>query len=226
MPCCSCPLRACACAGIRSTTKNPGGRCAPARSISRGSRPPLIRALLPPSRPAPARQGDARSPNYPGPSRCCLAHQRAAAGTCARERSSPASPRQPLPAAPGVGRPGAHTAPVRARPYPAPKIPSAPGIRPGYGRPRPSLPGTPISAHAAADPRRAPPRLKRVRAEVPSGLTPRTPATAGTATRMHIAAVPRIPGRQPARLGRQRQRRIRHASAADQQVALSVTASA
>ena len=40
-----------------------------------------------------------------------------------------------------------------------------------------------------------------------------------------VAAVPRIPGRQPACLGRQRQRRIRPASAVYQQVALSVTAS-
>lgn len=43
--------------------------------------------------------------------------------------------------------------------------------------------------------------------------------------RTHIAAVPRIPGRQPACLGVTRQRRLRPASAVYQRVALSVTAS-
>jgi hypothetical protein len=60
----------------------------------------------------------------------------------------------------------------------------------------------------------------RVRTEVPSGLTPRTPTAAGTASRTHIAAVLRIPGRQPAGLERQRHWRIRHASAVYQQSSL------
>jgi hypothetical protein len=67
--------------------------------------------------------------------------------------------------------------------------------------------------------------LKRVRTEVPSGLT--ASGAGGSRHRYwtHIAAVRRIPGRQPACLGPQLQRRIRHASAVYQQVALSVTAS-
>jgi hypothetical protein len=40
--------------------QEPGAPCAPARSISRGCRPPVITALLPPSR--PAMYGEARSP--------------------------------------------------------------------------------------------------------------------------------------------------------------------
>jgi len=61
-------------------------------------------------------------------------------------------------------------------------------------------------AHAAAVP--ADPRSlarKRVKTEVSSGLAASIAAAAGTATRKHIAAVPRVPGRQPAGLGRQRQ---------------------
>jgi hypothetical protein len=52
---------------------------------------------------------------------------------------------RPLPMAPGRGPSRAHTAPVRARPLPVPAIPPAPGIRPGCGRPRPSLPGASLS---------------------------------------------------------------------------------
>jgi hypothetical protein len=65
---------------------------------------------------------------------------------------------------------------------------------------------------------------KRAQAEVPSGLAASSAGAAGTATRKHMAAVPRITGRQPAGLGRQRHRRIRHTSAVYQQVSLSVTA--
>jgi hypothetical protein len=79
MPRRSRPLRARARAGIRSTTiKNPGARCAPARNINRGSQPSATTALLPPSRPTLARHRQARSLNYPGPSRRCLLRQRAA----------------------------------------------------------------------------------------------------------------------------------------------------
>jgi hypothetical protein len=56
---------------------------------------------------------------------------------------------------------------------------------------------------------RPPVAVWTLRAEVPSGLTPRTPAVAGTATLLHIAAVSRIPARQQVRLGCPRQRRIR-----------------
>jgi hypothetical protein len=141
-------------------------------------------ALLPPSRPAPARPGDARGPSYPGPSRAALRNSTPLPGACTRERSSPASPRQP--AASGAQRgpsTGAHS-PRVVRPYPTPGIPRRPGA---------------------------------------SG--PAVAALAGAATRKHIAVVPRIPGRQPACQGCQHQRRIGHASAIYQQVALSVTAS-
>jgi hypothetical protein len=150
MPCCSCPLPAPACAGTRSTTKNPGARCALARSISRGYPPSVITALLPPSRPAPARQGDARSPNYRGRPGACLPQHHAAARTPSRERPGQRHRGNPTPAALGRGPSRAHTAPVRARPYPAPGIPPALGIRPGCGRPSPGLPGTAVSAACAA----------------------------------------------------------------------------
>ena len=104
-----------------------------------------------------------------------------------------------------------------------PGIPPSLGIRSGCGRPRPSLP---IRCTLQPSPR-SPISLvlKRVQTEVPSGLAPRARAAAGTAIRKHMAAVPRIPYRQLAGLGRQRHRRIRHASAAYQQASLSVTAS-
>jgi hypothetical protein len=85
-------------------------------------------------------------PELPGGRRALpSATARRCPGTRVRERSRPAPPRQS--AASGT-RPlavAAHTAPVRARPYPASANPPALGIRPGYGRPRPSLLGTPIS---------------------------------------------------------------------------------
>lgn len=55
-------------------------------------------------------------------------------------------PGSPLPAAPRRGPSRAHTAAVRARPYPTSGITSGPSIRPGCGRACPGLPGTPISA--------------------------------------------------------------------------------
>jgi hypothetical protein len=223
MPCCSCPLRACACAGVQSMTKNPGARCAPARSISRGCRPPVVTVLLPPSCPAPARLADARSPSYLGPSWCCpCAAARRCPETCARERSSSASPGSPTPAAPGRGPSRAHTAPVRARPYP----------RRESRRPRASGPAVAALApacracqHPSTLPSapRSPGPARSVRAEVPSGLTSRTPAAAGTASRTGIAAVPRAPGGQPTRSGCPRRRHLRH-RCVYQQVALSVTA--
>jgi hypothetical protein len=50
-------------------------------------------------------------------------------------------PGNPVPAAPGRGPSRAHTAPVRARPFPVPAIPPSPGTRPGCGRPRHHLAG-------------------------------------------------------------------------------------
>jgi hypothetical protein len=67
--------------------------------------------------------------------------------------------------------------------------------------------------------------LKLVQTKVPSGLAASSVGGSRHPTRKHMAAVPRIPGSQPACLGRQRHRRIRHASANYQQVSLSVTAS-
>ena len=170
MPRCSCPLHACACAGIRSMTTNPGARCALARSISRGCRPPVITAPLLPSGQAAARPGDARSPSYPGPSWCwpCAA---------ARRRPEPvpgnAPPRRhpgnPMPAVPGRRPSRAHTAPVWARPYPAQGIPWGCASGPGCGRPRPSLPSTSTPAHAAAAPADPPEHRAEARTEVPSG---------------------------------------------------------
>jgi hypothetical protein len=135
-------------------------------------------------------------------------------------------PGSPLPAIPSRGPSRAHTAPARARPGPAPGIPAGSG-HPARLRPfspplaghvnirRPLLlpPWTPVASPGSAYRR------------LPSGLAASSAAAAGTATRKHIAAVQRIPGRQPAGLGRQRQRRIHHGSAAYQQVSLSVMAS-
>lgn len=79
----------------------------------------------------------------------------------------------------------AHTAPVRARPFPAPGNPAGPGIRPGCGRPRPACRACQYPPHAA------------VAHEVPADLPLRASAAAATAPRKHLAAVPRITGRQP-----------------------------
>ena len=171
MPRRSCLLRAHVCAGIRSTTiKNPGARCAPAWSISRGPRPPVTIALLPPSRPASARPEQARSPNYPGPSRRCTLRQDAATRNLC-PHAPLASPRQPVARGPAVGRPGRTQPHVRARPSPVRKS-ADPVIRPGCGHPRPGLhPARQYSAHAAAVPVRslALPG-SAVQTEVPSGL--------------------------------------------------------
>lgn len=169
MPRCSCPLHACACAGIRSMTTNPGARCALARSISRGCRPPVITAPLLPSGQAAARPGDARSPSYPGPSWCwpCAA---------ARRRPEPVpgnAPRRSHPAircqrCPAVGRPG-RTPPPLGVTVPGAGIPWGCASGPGCGRPRPSLPSTSTPAHAAAVPAESPEHRAEARTEVPSG---------------------------------------------------------
>lgn len=203
MPRRSRPLRARARAGIRSTTiKNPGARCAPAKNINRGSQPSATTALLPPSRPTLARQRQARSLNYPGPSRRCLLRQRAATP----------KPVPPIPASGTAGtrcrvpcrRPSrAHTAPMRARPSPCKS--RRPGIRPGCGHPRPGLPGhanirrtlLPFPHGAQVSPGSA------YRRKCPADLPLHAPTAVG-APRKHRAAVLRIPGRQPACMGRKR----------------------
>ena len=109
-----------------------------------------------------------------------------------------ADPYGPFPPHPTIGPSLARTAPVRARPSAVPGIPPAPGIRPGCGRPRPSLPGTPIAgdmlSSARAEPRSL--ALKRVRTEVcPADLPRRAKTASGTTARRTPARRPRIPGR-------------------------------
>jgi hypothetical protein len=210
MPCCSCPLSACACAGIRSTTKNPGARCAPARSISLGSRPPAVTVLLPPSCPAPARLADARSLSYPRSSWCwpCAAARRCPVPVPAASRQRP--PGSPMPAASGRGPSRAHTAPcgrdrTRCRESGRPRA-SGPAV----AALAPACRARQHAAHAAAGPAEPQPGLERVRAKVPSGLTPRTPTAAGTASRTRIAAVLSTLGVQSVRSGCTRRRHLRH----------------
>ena len=134
--------------GARPGTAGRRARC---RSISRGSRPPVITALLPPPCPALARHGEARSPNWAVP--CCLLRQRAAAP----EAVSDNAPRQrhpgnPLPVAPGRRPSRTHTACVRARPFPVPAIPSARGSGPAVAAVAPACRAREHPAHAAAVP--------------------------------------------------------------------------
>ena len=63
------------------------------------------------------------------------------------------------------------------------------------------------------------------RREVPSGLGASSAAAVGMPTRERLAAVPRVRGRQSARLGVSAIDVIHHASTAYQQVSLNVTAS-
>ena len=110
----------------------------------------------------------------------------------------------------------------------------------GSGNPRPPRASAPAvaalapacrarqhPAHATASAHSPRPRPEsRADGSAPADWATRTPAAVGSATRTHIAAVSRVLGRQPTCFDRQRQRRVRRASAVYQQVALSVTASA
>ncbi len=140
-------LRACACAGMRSTTKDPGARCAPARSTGCGCRPPVITALLLPSRRAPARGGKARSPNYPGGRRYHFPRRHAAARhLCPRTLPASGVPPARCQRRPTVGRPG-RTQPPCGRDRTRLGITGpGPDIRPGCGRACPGLAGSPLSA--------------------------------------------------------------------------------
>ena len=215
----------CAC-GHPVYDAEPRARCAPARSISRGCRPSAVTALLSSSHTAPARLGDARSSNYRAVP-CCLAQQHAAArNLCPRTLLASVAPATRGQRRPAVGRPGRTQPPCGRDRTRRRRIPVGPGHPAGCGRPRPGLLGTPTSGARCRPPRGALSLApKRVRTEVPSGLALRTSAAAGNATRKRIVTVPRIPGRQPECLGRQRHRRIHHASGVYQQVSLSVTAS-
>jgi len=184
-------------------------------------------ASLSPPRPAPARHGDARSSNYPGPSRCCLLQQHAAArDLCSRTLLTSVTPATRGQRCPAVGRPG-RTQPPCGRD----RTPRRASRRPWASSPAvavlaPACRARQHPAHAAAVP--AEPlslALKSVQTEVPSGLAA---SSAGGSRHRHPEArcrCPLIPSRQPAGLGRQRHRRIRGASAVYQQVARSVTTS-
>ncbi len=175
--------------GKSTTIVNLGARCAPARSISRGCRPPVITALLLPSRPAPARGGKARSPNCPGAARYCFLRRRGAArNLCPRTLPASATPATRCPRPWAV--PGAHS-PVRARPYPAPHP-----RRPGHpARLWPRLPR--LARHATIrrvlplSPRGARASLKLLQAQVPSGLAA---SSAGASRHRH----PEARGHRPA----------------------------
>jgi hypothetical protein len=128
-------------------------------------------------------------PELPGPSRRCLLRQHAAARN-PRPRTllawvAPAARGQRCPA---MGRPGRTQPPCGRDRSRCRQSPSSPGVRPGYGRPRPSLPARRFPAHAA------------VPAE-PSNSHPGT------------LSLPCISGREPVCLERQCQRRIRDTSA-------------
>jgi hypothetical protein len=145
---------------------------------------------------------------------------------CPRTLLASIGPGSPLPAVPGRGPSRAHTAPRAGATAGARNPRRVRASGPAAAVLAPACRARQHPAHAAAVP--ADPRslaLKRVQTEVPSGLAASSAAAVGTATRKHIAAVQRIPGRQPAGLRRQRQRRIHHASAAYQQVSPSVTTS-
>ena len=67
-----------------------------------------------------------------------------------------ADPCDPFPPHPTVGRPGRTQSPRGRDRSRCRQFPSSPAIRPGYGRPRPSLGGTSISGARCRRPRRAP----------------------------------------------------------------------
>lgn len=205
MPRCSCPLRARACAGTRSATKT---RCPLCACQEHKPRLPTADGHGAPAADSPGTGEPGRRPQPELPGAVLVLALRSSAPL--PEPVTVSAPRQ-RPLAPDVGGarpwgcPGRTPLPCGRRPYPAPAIPPSPGIRPGCGRPHPSLPGTSTYGACCRRPRRVPPRP-----EMPSGLTPRTPAAAGTASRPRIAPVPRTPGRQPACSGRPRHRRLRH----------------
>jgi len=84
---------------------------------------------------------------------------------------------------PGRGPSQAHTAPVRARPFPVP----------ASRRPRASGPAVAVLAPACRA-RQYPAHAAAVPEDPPADLPLRAPTAVGTAPRKHLAAVPRIPG--------------------------------
>lgn len=116
-------------------------------------------------------------------------------GTCFRERSSPASPRQPVARGAGRGPSQAQTAPVRARPLPVRGDPTSSRIRPGCGRPRPSLPGTSTSGARWCPAESLPSPEARTDGSAQRTCRFERRRQSAPPPRKHLAAVPRIPGR-------------------------------
>ena len=109
-----------------TTIKSLGARCAPARSISHGCRPPVITPILTSSRPAPARLGEAGSPNCPRPSQCCLLQQHTAArNLCQRTLLASVAPATRSGGARPWAVPGAHSPRAGATGYQRRGPPSA-----------------------------------------------------------------------------------------------------
>ena len=105
------------------------------------------------------------------------------------------------PAVPGRGPFPAHTAPVWARPFRVSPFPSSLGVRPGCGRPRPSLPGTSDFLRTLlSSPQNLSLGLKRVQTEVPSGLAAssagggRAPPPGNLAAPVHLWRVTGLSG--------------------------------
>jgi hypothetical protein len=104
-----------------------GARCALARSMSRSRRPPVITPLLPPSRPAPAGHGEARSQNYPGrPGAAFCDSAPLPRNLWLRTLLASVTPAT-LPAVPGRGPSRAHTAPCGRDRSRCRQSPSSPG---------------------------------------------------------------------------------------------------
>jgi hypothetical protein len=189
--------------------------------------PPVITAPLLLPGPASARHGEARSRSYPRPPGASFCDCTPLPGNpCPRTLPAGADPATRCKRRRAEGPSRAHTAPVRARPYPAPANPAGPGHPTRLWPPLPQLAGHANIRHAAAvsaEPASIAP--DRVRTEVPSGLAPRTSVRRQSAPPPGRASPPSpgIPGRQPARSGR-RGSDVSAISATDQQVALSVTA--
>jgi hypothetical protein len=146
----------------------------------------MITAFPPPSRPASARSGEARSPNYrgrPGAAFCNSTPLATARNPCPRTLLASVTPATRCVRCPAVGHPGR--------------------TQPPCGRDRsrvgnPVVPGHPSPAAAVLAPacraRQYPAHTATVPAEPPADLPLRAPTAVGTATREHLATVPRIPG--------------------------------
>jgi hypothetical protein len=159
-------------------------------------------------------------PELPGPPDTAVCNGTPLPGTCARERSPPASPRQPVASRVGRGRPG-RTQPPCGRDRT--RCRESPG---GSGHPARLWPRLPpacrernIHRVLPLSPRSSIVALNLVQAKVPSGLAA---STDGGGRHRHPEAHGRCPALpwQPTGQGRRRHRCVRHASAAYQQASL------